>query len=116
MSDSFVVVDLTSLSAYLGPEVVGQWDDASLSSALSAECAAQARVCRIPVDDAEDFTYPADLAEAVFRRVGHNLALRRLPLGVQATVSEYNATTTRVGGEDAEVRRLERPWRRWPIG
>lgn len=114
MTDS-TDVNLSTVAAYLGPDAVSEWDDATLTSALAAEQSAQARVVRVPSDAVETGAYPTDLAEALFRRVAHNLALRRLPLSVQANVSEFGASTTRVGGEDAEVRRLERPWRRLPI-
>ncbi|MGH3499952.1 MAG: hypothetical protein ACRDQA_03470 [Nocardioidaceae bacterium] len=90
----------------------------TVSRALAAEIAAQARVCRIPIDADPDDPQPLpdDLAEALKRRVAHNLELRQLPLGLQATLSEAGATTNRVGGTDAEVRRLERPWRKVTVG
>lgn len=82
---------------------------------LAAERAAQAKRCRFPADPAapaDPLPYPADLKEALFRRVAHTLAVRPLPLGMQATITEMGASTTRVGGTDAEVRRLESPWRK----
>lgn len=96
---------------YLGTG--SSWTESEVSSAFDAEKAAQAKVCRVPLDaDA----WPADLAEALFRRVAHNLALRNLPLGIQASVSEMSVQNTRVGGTDAEVRRLEAPYRRVVVG
>ncbi|HSX66669.1 hypothetical protein [Nocardioides sp.] len=89
--------------------------DTVVAPVLAAEIAAQARRCRFPADPAEPaapLPYPADLKEALFRRVAHTLAVRALPLGVQANLSEFGATTTRVGGTDAEVRRLEAPHRK----
>lgn len=103
--------DLPAVKAYLGPDVT--WGDSEITEALTAETAAQARACRIP--DGTD-AYPADLDEALCRRVAHNLALRGLPLGVQASVSDMAVATTRVGGMDAEVRRLEGPWRKVMFG
>lgn len=85
-------------------------DDDTIKAALAAETAAQARKCRVPSP------FPADLAEALMRRVAHNLALRRLPLGIQAALSDGGAVQTRVGGEDAEVRRLEGPFRKRRVG
>jgi len=98
------------VTAYLGDDSA---DEDAVSSAYEAERAAQARSCRVPADDAE---WPADLAEALFRRVAHNLALRGLPLGLQASISEAAVATNRVGGTDAEVRRLEAPHRRLVVG
>lgn len=88
-------------------------EDDRLTSAFNAEKAAQAAKCRVPADDAE---WPKDLVEALCRRVSHNLALRGLPLGVSAVMSDAFVQTSRVGGEDAEVRRLEGPYRRWVVG
>lgn len=97
--------------AYVAPS--SSADAAEVGSAYAAEKAAQARRCRVPADDA---VWPADLAEALLRRVAHNLALRQLPLGVQASISEVGVQTNRVGGTDAEVRRLEAPFRKVVLG
>lgn len=101
----------TNVMEYLGD--ASSWDETSVSSALAAEKAAQARVCRVPADVAD---WPADLTEALCRRVQHNLALRNLPLGIQASVSEMAVQNIRVGGTDAEVRRLEAPFRKLAVG
>jgi hypothetical protein len=109
--------DLPTVLTYLGTD--SSWASEEVESALAAETAAQARVVKFPPDPdapAEPLPYPADLAEALCRRVAHNLALRALPLGVQATISEMAVATTSVGGTDAEVRRLERPHRKLVIG
>ena len=112
--------DLAAVKAYLDL-ADGLADDAEISSALAAETAAQAAVCTIPVvpvdpddPDAGD-VYADDIAEALFRRVAHNLALRGLPLGVQASLADGYVATNRVGGTDAEVRRLEAPYRKLVI-
>ncbi len=84
-----------------------------VEAAFAAEKAAQRSVCRVPADDA---TWPDDLAEALLRRVVHNLELRNLPLGVQASAAEAAVAITRVGGTDAEVRRLEGPYRKRVVG
>lgn len=116
---------LPELLAYLGPEAEASWGPygsqpgGPIDKALAAEIAAQAAVVRFPADPLPPeppAPYPADLAEALFRRVSHNLAVRRLPLGVQANISEMAVATTRVGGTDAEVRRLEAPYRRMAVG
>lgn len=97
--------------AYLGPDTSASEEEAA--SAFESERASQAHRCRVPADDAE---WPADLVEALFRRVAHNLALRALPLGVQATISDGGVATNQVGGLDPEVRRLEAPFRRLVVG
>jgi hypothetical protein len=104
-------------TTYLGET---SWGPEAIASAYDAEEKAQGRACKIPLNpaydpddqDSEQYDYPADLIEALYRRVAHNLALRALPLGVQATLSDSAVATTRVGGLDAEVRRLEAPFRR----
>ncbi|HEY0889656.1 MAG TPA: hypothetical protein VGE38_08610 [Nocardioides sp.] len=109
------------LSAYLAAASGGPWygpDAAVVEDALRAEMADQRSRCRVPVDDAGLPRYadvPA-LAEALCRRVAHNLAVRALPLGVQATVTDAAALATQVGGTDAEVRRLEAPHRKRKVG
>jgi len=103
--------NLSDVSAYLGD--ASGWDDTEISAALASEAAAQARRCRVPAPSAD---WPADLAEALCRRVAVNLALRSLPLGVQASISEAAVAQTRVGGGDAEVRRLEAPYRKVSFG
>ncbi len=78
-----------------------------VEDALMAEEAAQAARC-------ETFKYAGnlDLREALMRRVARNLALRNLPLGVQAD----EGGGVRIGSSDPEVRRLEAPYRRLPVG
>src|SRR5690349_13523524 len=82
-----------------------------ITAVLAAEKAAQAARCRVPADDA---TWPADLAEALKRRVARNLALRNLPLAQLEGDGDVGFITPRV--VDAEVRRLEGPWRKLVFG
>lgn len=109
--------DLAAVQAYLATAGASTYTDAEVQSALDAETAAQSRVVRLPVDaDPQNPSpYPKDLAEALFRRVHHNLVLRGLPLGLQASIADGAIQTNRVGGTDAEVRRLELPFRKWSI-
>jgi hypothetical protein len=92
----------------------------SLNQAVRAEFADQAHRCRIAsAQRAAGVTadeLPPVLIEALCRRVAHNLALRNLPLGVQATVADAAVATNVVAGYDAEVRRLEAPYRRRTVG
>lgn len=83
--------------------------DAQIQQALDAETAAQATRCRV-ADPA-----PADLEEALCRRVACNLARRGLPLAVLQGDAE-SGRTDYVPGRDPEVRRLEAPWRRTVMG
>jgi hypothetical protein len=84
------------------------WTADEIMSAFAAEKAAQAHLCLVPADDA---AWPADLVEALGRRVATNLAVRSLPLGYSASMSEMAIATSRVGGGDREVERLEAPYR-----
>lgn len=90
---------------YLGET---SWSSDEVQDALDAEKAAQRAVCRIPA------SYPADLREALFRRVARNLAMRANPLGIAAGDADGGAV--RLPGRDPEVRRLEAPWRRLVVG
>lgn len=110
--------DVTKVQAYLGPDASA--DTAAVTSALATEKAAQKSACRIPQDTTDPLVpvddYPADLAEALCRRVAVNLANRNLPLGIQTTASEFGGSVARVGGQDREVRRLEGPYRKRAVG
>lgn len=89
------------------------WETSEIMSALAAESAAQGNRCRVPADDAE---WPADLAEALCRRVLVNLSLRSKPLALESSISEVGVGFARVGGRDPEVNRLEAPYRRLVVG
>lgn len=102
--------DATAVLAYMGADT--EYTEAEVTSALAAEEAAQAKVCRIPTDDT---AWDADLAEALCRRVVANLARRNLPLGLNVAIGEAAVQTTRVG-MDQEVLRLERPFRKLVMG
>lgn len=108
---------MPDVKAYLGAD--HSWTDVQVEAAYVAETAAQAAVVKFPADPAEPaepLPYPADLAEALCRRVAHNLALRGVPLGVSVDLTEAAVAATRVGGTDAEVRRLEAPHRKRRVG
>jgi hypothetical protein len=111
--------DTTAVQAYLTAQGAS-WDTDAVSAALAAEKAAQKRSCKIPQDLTDPLNpvddYQADLAEALCRRVAANLANRGLPLGVQTQVAEFGGLSTRVGGLDREVRRLEGPFRKVILG
>lgn len=106
------VPDLTAVKAYLGSD--HSWSDDEIQAALTAQAADQASRLRATSLTA----YPDPLPEALCRRVQVALALKPLPLGVQVTLSDANAATTRVGspGRDPLVRELEAPHRRRAVG
>lgn len=89
---------------YIGDSIAGH-TVSDVEEAANAERDLQRRQCR------GDLSQPA-LMEALCRRTARNLAMRGLPVGVM---------TTDMGGirpalDDAEVRRLERPFRRGVVG
>lgn len=98
--------DVPAVVGYVGPT---SHTEEELQEALDAEAAAQRGVCRIAA------VYPADLREALLRRVARNLALRALPLAVLQGDAEAGGSTV-LPGRDPEVRRLEAPHRKLPIG
>jgi len=112
--------DVTAVMGYLSAASGLTPDRDKVSAALAAETASQARRCQIPQDltdpDNPVDDYPADLSEALCRRVAANLANRGLPLGVQTQVAEFGGVSTRIGGLDREVRRLEAPYRKKILG
>lgn len=98
--------DIEQVRAWIGvpSQVV---DDAQLQGVLDAELAAQAQVCNVD-------TWADQLTQAIYRRCGREVAAMALPLGVVAPDSEYG------GGQlpryDAEIERLERPFRKVVMG
>jgi len=100
------VPDLDAVTAYLGETSAA---DEDIQDALDAETAAQAARCRIPQ------VYPADLAQALKRRVARNLAARSVPVAT-FTSFEGGGTSARVPTVDAEIARLEAPYRRRTVG
>lgn len=93
---------------YLGDNWAEDADTATVQSALNAEAAAQRARCKVPA------LYPADLREALLRRVMRNLAMRGLALAIERGDAESGPAV--VPGNDPEVRRLEAPYRRRTVG
>jgi hypothetical protein len=100
--------DVDDVTAYLGET---SYTPAELADVLAAEQVAQARRCRVPAVDAD---WPADLAQALKRRVARNLAMRGIPLAVLQGDADFGALSPPM--QDIEIRRLESPLRRLPIG
>ena len=96
--------DLAAVKTYLGG--ANTYTDPEISAALATETAAQARVCRVP--DAAT-PYDPDLAAALCRRVHRNLSLKAFPLGYTPGI---DGGVSWIGSNDAEIRRLEGPFRK----
>lgn len=99
--------DVTACRAF-DPENLRNRVDADVQDALDAEAAAQRAKCTIRA------TYPADLAEALKRRVQVNLAMRPVPLAM--ATGDADAGPTMLPTNDPMVRRLEGPYRRRTVG
>ena len=99
------------VATYLGEDLASPADDtrlAELEDALNAEAAAQRRACRVGA------TYLDDLRQALLRRVQRNLAMRQLPIATAQGDADLGPAI--LPGRDPEVRRLEAPHRRLPVG
>ena len=86
---------------------VGSIADADLQIIIDAELCLQAKVCRVD-------PYIAPLYQAVLRRCGRELAARGIPLGMTSGESEFGPA--RLAAFDAEVERLEGPYRKVVTG
>lgn len=93
---------LAEVKDYLGDS---SWSDADIQGALDAETAAQNNRCQAITPR------PADLDEALKRRVARNLAARAVPLQ-EFSSFDSGATVQRVTRTDPEVVRLEGPYRK----
>jgi hypothetical protein len=93
-------------TGYLG--ATSHTDD-EIQDALDAEAANQRAVCDVPAE------YTADLRQALLRRVARNLAMRRQKLGLIMPSDEASQATF-IPRLDGEIRRLEGPHRRLPVG
>jgi hypothetical protein len=102
---------LQALTTALGDDVTAT--PAAIAEAYAEEVEAQAAACRIPDGDPTP-AYPTALAGALRRRVAVNLALRALPLAAAGSLPDP-ANVTGVAA-DPEVRRLEGPHRKMPVG
>ncbi len=96
--------------AYMS-EQAQRFADETIQLAIDAERVAQAQAIRLPIDPVlpPSPTYlPADLKEALLRRVSRNLALRALPIGQQTGLD--GGPGLRVSRVDPEIIRLEAPY------
>lgn len=104
--DAAGMPDLDAAAGYLGETSA---TDDEITDALDAEAAAQRGQCRVPA------AYPADLRQALLRRVARNLAMRGIPLAVLQGDAEGGDSTV-LPGRDPEVQRFEKPWRKLVMG
>lgn len=109
------IPDIDDVQSYLGDT---SWTDTEVQAALDAELAAQQAVVRpgyfLAADEDGVRDYPADLAEALKRRVARNLAMRGVPLSVNQ--GDADTAPAFVPRTDPEIRRLEAPYRRLAVG
>lgn len=98
--------DLEAVRAWIGVSATVMPDD-QLQTVLDAELAAQAQVCQVE-------PWADQLTQAIYRRVGREVAAMGLPLGTLAPDSEYGGA--QLPRYDAEVERLERPFRLVVLG
>jgi hypothetical protein len=105
-TDADAMPDVAEVSLYLGDH---SWSSDVLTSVLAAEASAQRARCKVPA------VYPADLREALLRRVARNLAARAVPVAT-FTSFEGGGTSARVPMVDAEIARLEGPYRKRRVG
>jgi len=104
-----VAIDLDALRTWLGvPATVV--DDEALTQVVNAEASIQASLCSIPPDD----QLPAELVQAIYRRVGREVAAKGVPLGIVGVDAEFGPAQLR--SWDAEIDRLEGPRRRFVFG
>lgn len=106
---------LEDLKAYLGTTLTGHYADSVLSYVIEVETDDQAARVRpaYRMTDLDSWSdHPVTLREAIMRRCARNLALRKLPLGIEET----EVAALRVSGKDTEIRRLEAPYLRMVVG
>lgn len=98
--------EYAAVLVYLG-ERTSTFEEDDVIQAFIAESQLQGKACR-----SDAATEPA-LLDALCRRVHRSLTMRNLPLGVQPL---GDGGYIRPGAEDAEIRRLERPFRKLVLG
>ena len=101
---------LDAVRAWIGvPATV--LDDAQLQTVLDGETAVQAELCIVPADPE---VLPAELVQALYRRVARVVRLRSLPTGMVGDTDEYGPV--QAARHDAEIARLEAVHRQVVLG
>jgi hypothetical protein len=91
-----------------------QLTDHDLGVIRSGEIASQRAECRIPATLVTAGLVPAPLVESMYRRVARAVAARGIPLGTRSGDGEFGPVT--IVSYDAEITRLEGPFRRFVTG
>lgn len=117
------VPDVQTFRRWLEVPVSPSLPDTDLQRVIDAEVAGQVLTCRVPMTDppvdsgqipAPDLeAWPADLVQALLRRVGRELAARGLPTGL---VGDGEYGPARLPFFDSEIERLEGPRRKVVFG
>jgi len=99
------------LDGWLGGAGEHSWSDGDLQEALDSEASNQRRMCRVPA------AYPPDLWWALMRRAARALAMKRqLTEQPRSDSADFDLPATMPPGRDADIRRLEGPWRKLTAG
>lgn len=98
--------DLESVRAWIDVAVT-TITDPQLQLILDAETGAQAQLCNVEV-------WAPQLTQALYRRVGREVAAMALPLGIIGADPEYGSAS--LPRYDVEIERLERPFRKVVLG
>jgi hypothetical protein len=106
-----MAIDMAALRTWLGLPATAM-DDEALAQVVAAEEALQDAACTFPTDGAGN--RPPHLIQALYRRVGREVAAKNVPLGALGVDSEQGPST--MAKWDAEIERLEGPSRRWVFG
>lgn len=102
---------IAELDAWIGGTGEHSWTDDDLQQALDSEASNQRRVCRVPA------AYPPDLWWALMRRAARALAMKRqMTEQPRSDSADFDLPPTMPPGRDAEIRRLEGPWRKLVSG
>src|SRR6187399_2516238 len=98
-------LDVSTVRGYLQvPATV--LTDPDLQRMLDAAIGAQEARCTVPADVV---AWPAELDQALLRRVQREVAARNLPLGMVGLDAEYGPAS--LAAYDSLVEQHERPWR-----
>ncbi len=109
VTTSAAMPSAASLDDWLGPGE-HSWSEPELADAMRVALAAQRRVCRVSA------VYSDDLREAAHRRAARYLFLRKQLTAQSRDDGDFDSLPTLPPGRDFEVRSLEAPFRRIPIG
>lgn len=99
------VTDIRDYATSVGQDQTDGWEDEEIQSAIDAEASQQRKRCDVGA------VYPADLSEALKRRVMRSLAMRSIITPTEL-VGDAAENVDVVPFNDPEIRRLENPYRK----